>query len=371
MTAIETSARAEPGIELDMELLNGFAQQVGGMLGGAATTAMMAVGDALGLYPAMAHAGPVTSAQLAAATDTHERYVREWLAQQVSAGLVTYEADAETYMLPPEHAAVLATDDSPASMVSLSLLVKGLFLGLDGVADAFRSGDGVSWGEQDQSIFDATERFFGVGYRANLVSDWIPAADGVAEKLHQGAAVADIGCGHGSATILLAEAFPLSRFVGYDVHGPSVETARKRAAQAGVSDRVRFEEKSSHGYPQDGYDLVCFFDSLHDLGDPVGAAAHARSALAPGGSLLLVEPMAFDGLAANLANPMAVLYYAASTILCTPNSLSQPVGLGLGTQAGEKRLAEVLGEAGLGEVRRVAENQLNMVLQARVSPNPG
>ncbi|MGH3423814.1 MAG: class I SAM-dependent methyltransferase [Nocardioidaceae bacterium] len=366
MTDIETGPSAGPETELDMEMLSGFAQQVGGMLGGAATTAMMAVGDTLGLYAAMAHAGPVIAGRLAAATGTHERYVREWLAQQASVGFVTYDADAETYTLPPEHAAVLATDDSPASMVPAALLLKGLFRGVDAVADAFRSGDGVPWGEQDQSIFDGTERFFRVGYRANLVSDWIPAADGVEEKLLGGASVADVGCGHGAATVLLAEAFPSSRFVGYDVHAPSVETARKRAAQAGVSDRVRFEVNDSHGYPQDGYDLVCFFDTLHDLGDPVGAAAHARGALAPDGSLLLVEPLAFDGLAANLTNPMAALNYAASTLLCTPNSLSQPVGLGLGAQAGEKLLAEVLAEAGLGQVRRVAESQLNMVLQARV-----
>lgn len=353
-------------MDVDMDRVGAFAQQVAGQITGAVTTATMVVGDRLGLYRALAGSGPVTSARLAAATGTHERYVREWLAQQAAAGIVVHDAPAGTFTLPPEHAAVLADDDSPAAMLGAALLPAGLFRGIDRTVHAFRSGEGVPWAEQDDVVFEGTERFFRVSYRNSLVTEWLPALDGVVAELEAGARVADVGTGHGAALLVLAEAYPRSRFVGYDTHPRSVEIARKRAAEAGVADRVRFEVADSGGYPAEGYDLVCFFDTLHDLGDPVGAAAHARRALAEDGTLMLVEPIAFDDLGTNLTdNPLAAMQYAASTFLCVANSLSQPVGLGLGAQAGEARLRDVLTEAGFARVRRAAENPFNMVLEAR------
>jgi 2-polyprenyl-3-methyl-5-hydroxy-6-metoxy-1,4-benzoquinol methylase len=353
-------------MDLDMDKVGAFAQHVAGAITGAATTAMVVVGDELGLYRALAGAGPVTPAGLAAETGTHERYVREWLAQQAAAGFISYDAGTGTFTLPPEHAAVLATDDSPAAMAGAALLPAGMFRGTSKIAEAFRTGRGIAWGEQDPAIFAATERFWQVSYRTSLVTDWIPALGGVADRLRAGARVADIGCGHGAAVILMAQEYPESRFTGYDSHPPSIEVARKRATDAGVADRVRFDTADASSYPADGYNLVCFFDVLHDLGDPVGAAAHARAALAPGGTLMLVEPLAGgEDLVLSFASPAAALNYAASTFLCIPASLSQPVGLGLGSQAGEPQLRAVLTEAGYSHVRRVAENQFNMVLEAR------
>jgi SAM-dependent methyltransferase len=352
-------------MELDMDIVGAFAQHVASAVTGAATTAMIVVGDELGLYRALAGSGPVTPARLAAGTGTHERYVREWLAQQAAAGFVSYDPGTGTFTLPPEHAAVLATDDSPVAMAGAALLPAGMFRGTGKVAEAFRTGRGIAWGEQDPAIFTNAERFWRVSYRNSLVSDWIPALGGVADRLRAGARVADIGCGHGAALILMAQEYPRSRFTGYDSHAASIEVARKRAADAGVAERIRFEVADASRYPSDGYDLVCFFDVLHDLGDPVGAAAHARAALAPHGTLLLVEPLSGDDLTANLASPVAALGYAASTFLCVPASLSQPVGLGLGAQAGESRLRAVLTEAGYTHIRRVAQNQMNMVLEAR------
>lgn len=353
-------------MDVDSAQVGAFAQQVAGYVTGAVTTAMIVVGDRLGLYRALAASGPVTPAQLAATTGTHERYVREWLAQQAAGGIVDYDAGTGAFSLPPERAAVLADDDSPAAMAGAALLPAGLFRGTERMERAFRTGEGVPWGEQDEVVFEGTERFFRVSYRNSLVTDWLPALDGVVDRLEAGARVADVGTGHGAALLVLTEAFPRSRFVGYDAHPRSVDVARKRAAEAGVADRVRFEVADCHRYPAEGYDLVCFFDTLHDLGDPVGAAAHARHALADDGTLMLVEPVAFDELGTNLAdNPLAAMQYAASTFLCVANSLSQPVGLGLGAQAGEARLRDVLAEAGFAQIRRAAENPFNMVLEAR------
>lgn len=353
--------------EIDMEQVAAFAQQVGGVITGGATAAMIVLGDRLGLYAAMARSGPVTSGQLAAETETSERYVREWLAQQAAVGFVGFDAEKQTFELPPEHAAVLASDDSPAAMVGAAPLVSGLHRRTEQLAEAFRTGNGVPWGEQDSATFEAIERFFRVSYRNSLLGEWIPALDGVDEKLRRGGYVADVGCGHGAALILLAEAYPHSRFVGYDVHEPSVEIANQRAEESGVADRVRFEVGHCHGYPTEDYDLVTFFDAFHDLGDPVGAAAHARNALHSDGTVVLVEPRAADDLETTLRTvPLAALNYAASTFLCTPNSLSQPVGLALGSQAGEARLRDVLSEAGFGTIRRSAANDFNMVLEARV-----
>jgi SAM-dependent methyltransferase len=353
-------------MDLDTDKVGAFARHVAGAITGAATTAMVVVGDELGLYRALAGAGPVTPAELAAETGTHERYVREWLAQQAVAGFISYDAGTGAFTLPPEHAAVLATDDSPAAMAGAALLPAGMFRGISKIAEAFRTGRGIAWGKQDPAIFATTERFWQVSYRTSLVSDWIPALDGVADRLRAGARVADIGCGHGAAVILMAQEYPRSRFTGYDSHPPSIDVACKRATDAGVAGRVRFDIADASRYPADDYNLVCFFDTLHDLGDPVGAAAHARAALAPGGTLMLVEPLAGgDDLAASLASPAAALNYAASTFLCVPASLSQPVGQGLGSQAGESRLRAVLAEAGYSHIRRAAENQFNMVLEAR------
>ncbi len=352
--------------DLDMDKVGAFAEQLFGTLTGAATTAMIVAGDELGLYKALAGSGPVTPAQLATATSTHERYIREWLAQQAAAGIVDYDPKEDTFSLPLERAAVLADDNSPAAMAGAALLPAVMFRDLDPIVAAFRSGDGVAWGDHDRALYASTERFFRTAYRANLIEVWIPALDGMADRLAAGARAADIGTGRGAAPLLLAQAYPKSHFVGFDPHLPSIEAARKRAADAGLSDQVHFEVAHGHDYPADGYDLITFFDALHDFGDPVGAAAYARTALAADGTLVLVEPLAADDLAANLAtNPGAAFYYAASAFICTPNALSQPGGTALGAQAGEARLREVLAEAGYRSVRRVAESPLNMVLEAR------
>lgn len=359
--AADTTA---PGI--DMERVGAFAQQVAGMLVGGATAAMMVIGDRVGLYAALADSGPVTPSQLADRTETAERYVREWLAQQVAVGFLTYDPADGTFTLPPEHAAVLASDDSPAAMIGAAPLISGMHRRTDQLAAAFRTGVGIPWADQDPATFESTERFFRVGYRNSLLTDWIPALEGVHEKLVAGATLIDVGCGRGAPLLLLAQAYPASQFIGYDPHEVSIETATQRAAEAGVSDRVRFEVNYCQGYPDRDVDVVTFFDAFHDLGDPVGAAVHARQSLADDGTLVLVEPRAGDDLATTLATiPMAALGFAASTFLCAPNSLSQPVGLALGSLAGEARLRDVLTEARYRTVRRAAENDFNMVIEAR------
>ncbi len=262
---------------LDMGAVEAFAEHVGGMLVGGATSAMMVLGDRLGLYRALAARGPLGSERLAAAAGASERYVREWLAQQACAGFVTYDADAGTFALPPEHAAVLAAEDSPASLIGAAPLITGFHRMIDTVAGVFRTGEGIPWGHQDQTTFEATERFFAVAYRTYLTREWLPASPGLSELLRAGARVADIGCGRGAALILMAEAFPSSRFVGFDLHESSVDVAGQRARDAGVSERVRFAVADSQDYPQDEYDLITFFDAFHDLGDPVGAARYARA----------------------------------------------------------------------------------------------
>ncbi|HEY8340702.1 MAG TPA: class I SAM-dependent methyltransferase [Egibacteraceae bacterium] len=348
---------------IDTTRVEEFAQRVFGDLATAHAAALTHLGDRLGLFAILADSGPVTPAALAERSGYAERYLREWLAAQAALGYLTYDPAAETFTLPPEHAAVLADDSSPFAMAGGFGISAALWTGTDLVAEGFRTGDGVSWGEHDTRLFEGVHRFFEPGYRAHLVSSWLPAI-GVVERLEQGARVLDVGCGHGSSTILMAEAFPASQFVGVDFHPESVEAARKAAAEAGVADRVRFEVASATEYEPAGCDLVCFFDVLHDLGDPVGAAAHARAALADDGVVLLVEPRAGDRVEDNL-HPLGQAYYAASTMLCTPNALSQGVGLALGAQAGEARLREVLTAGGLSQVRRAAETEVNIVLAAR------
>ena len=322
------------------------------------------IGDVLGLYEAMAGAGPLTAAELAARTGTHERYVHEWLANQAAGGYVTYDADRGTFELPAEHAAVLADADSPTYLSGIFEVIAAVWAGADRTVEAFRSGEGVGWHEHDPRLFGGVERIFAPIYRSQLVQEWIPALDGLDERLAAGARVADVGCGHGASTVTMAQAYPAARFVGFDYHAESIATAAKAAAHAGVGDRAAFEVASADSFGGDGYDLVCFFDCLHDMGDPVRAAAHARDALADDGTLLLVEPMAGDDLADNL-NPVSRLFYAGSVFLCTPSSLAQDGALGLGAQAGEARLREVLAAAGFTHTRRAAATPFNLVIEAR------
>jgi SAM-dependent methyltransferase len=343
--------------------VEGFVHKALGDLGSALTASLVAIGDKLGLYQAMAAAGSVTSAELAARTGTVERCVREWLAAQAAAGYVDYDATTGRYVLPPEHAVALTDEESPACVLGGFEAMTAAMRAAPKVTAAFRTGTGVGWHEHDPDLFEGVERFFRPGYNANLVDAWIPALDGVAAKLTAGARVADIGCGHGATTIILAKAYPQSTFVGFDYHGPSIERARARAAAAGVSDRVRFEVATAKTYPG-AYDLVACFDCLHDMGDPVGAAAHVRQSLGRDGTWMLVEPQAGNDVADNL-HPVGRLFYSVSTLVCTQASLAQEVGTALGAQAGEARLRDVVTRAGFTRVRRAAETPFNIVLEVR------
>ena len=349
---------------IDAAKLDDFSGQVVGDLAAAFSGVMVNIGQKLGLYRAMAGAGPLTSAALAARAGLTERYVREWLNNQAAGGYVAYDAVEKTYLLPDEHALVLAECESAAYMAQAFDAATSIWKTVDRTVDAFRNGEGIGWHEHDNGVFCGIESFFRPGYRANLTSKWIPALDGVEKKLRIGATVADVGCGHGASTIVMAEAYPNSTFYGFDYHTASVETARQRAQDTGMGHRVAFEVTDAQGYSPVGYDLICFMDCLHDLGDPVGAARHARQALAPDGTVLLVEPFAGDAVEDNL-NPVGRLYYALSTTLCTPNSLSQNGGDPLGAQAGEARLTEVMREAGFTRIWRIAETAFNIVLEVR------
>jgi SAM-dependent methyltransferase len=333
-------------------------------MGAAATAPLVLIGDKLGLYKAMADGAPVTPSELAERTGCHERYLREWLSQQAASGYVSYDAGERTFRLPPEQAMALADDDSPVFIPGAFQLLAAIFKDEPHITERFRSGEGFGWHEHDPDLFEGTERFFRPGYLANLVDAWLPSLDGVVAKLGAGARVADIGCGHGASTILMAQAFPRSEFIGSDYHEGSIEAARRAAERAGVADRVSFEVASAKEIGGGPYDLVCVFDALHDMGDPVGAARHVRSQLAEDSTWMVVEPFAGDALEENLT-PVGRVFYAGSTMLCTPASLSQEVGLALGAQAGEKRLAEVLREGGFTRVRRSAETPFNLVLEAR------
>ena len=348
---------------IDSNKLDGFVHKALGDIGSALTASLVVIGDKLGLYRAMAGAGPLTSAELAKRTETNERSVREWLAAQAAAGYVDYDAATGRYSLPEEHAVALTDEDSPACVLGGFQGMTAAMRAAPKVTDAFRTGQGVGWHEHDPELFVGVERFFRPGYNANLVAAWIPALEGVEAKLKAGGRVADVGCGHGASTIILAKAYPKSTFVGFDYHAPSVEAARDRAKTAGVSDRVRFEVASAKTYAGT-YDLVACFDCLHDMGDPVGAAAHVRQSLAPNGTWMLVEPRAGDHVHDNL-NPVGRLFYSVSTLVCTQASLAQEVGTALGAQAGEARLREVLTEAGFTRVRRAADTPFNIVLEAR------
>jgi 2-polyprenyl-3-methyl-5-hydroxy-6-metoxy-1,4-benzoquinol methylase len=349
---------------IDEAKVEAFLGQVLAEAGAALNATLIRIGDELGLYRAMADAQPVSAATLARRTDTHERYVREWLNAQAAGGFVTYDPDTDRYTLPAEHAVALADEASPFAMAGLFQSVTAAIRAEERVTDAFRTGGGVGWHEHHHGLFHGVERVFGAAYRTHLVGEWIPALDGVEEKLIAGARVADVGCGHGLSTILLAEAFPNSTFEGYDVHAASIEVARRRAAEAGVADRVRFEVATADAFPTRGYDVVAFFDALHDMGDPAGAARHVRAALAEDGTWLIVEPQAGDRIEENF-HPLGRLNYGFSTLVCTPGSLSQAGRAGLGTLAGGARLSEIVREAGFGSVRRAAETPFNLVLEAR------
>jgi SAM-dependent methyltransferase len=357
------SATAAPAA-FDQTKFEDFLHKMVGDVGATLTGALVVIGDRLGLYRALAEHGAMTSEALAAATGTHERYVREWLANQAASGYLSYDPATKAFTLPPEHQPLLADETSPVLLCGLYQIAQTLFADEPQIAEAFRTGRGFGWHEHDQRLFGATERFFRPGYNANLVSSWIPALDGVEAKLRAGALVADVGCGLGTSTIVMAQAYPQSRFEGYDYHEGSILAARKAAEKAGVTDRVTFEVASAKTFPAKGYDFIACFDCIHDMGDPAGALAHIREALREDGTFLMVEPFANDKLEDNL-NPVGRVFYAASTILCTPASLSQEVGLGLGAQAGEARLRAVATEAGFTRFRRATETPFNIVLEAR------
>jgi SAM-dependent methyltransferase len=349
---------------IDEQRLGAFVGRVLGDLGATLDSALVVMGDSLGLYRAMADGAPRTSTEVAEATGVLERYVREWLNAQASGGYVEYDAPTERYRLPAEHALALTDETSPWFLPGAFQLMAAAVRDEPRVTEAMRQGRGLGWHEHSQGVFDGCERFFRPGYAAHLVSEWIPALGDVADWLAAGAAVADVGCGHGASTLLMAAAYPASRFLGVDYHAGSIESARQRAADAGLGDRVRFEVATADGFAGRDLDLVTTFDCLHDMGDPVGAARHIRTALAANGRWLVVEPFANDRTEDNMG-PIGRIYYAASVLLCTPASLSQAPGMGLGAQAGEARLRQVIEAAGFTHVRRVAETPFNLVLEAR------
>jgi SAM-dependent methyltransferase len=354
----------EQATEVDGDKLMQFVFRAVDEVGATLNAALVVLGDKLGLYRALAGAGPLAPAELAERTGTAERYVREWLNAQAAGGYVEYDPASGRYTLPPEQTVALTDSDSPAYLPGFFQIAVGSVLDSPRILEAARTGAGLGWHEHGSDVFDGCERFFRPGYNASLISGWLPALDGVVGKLAAGAFVADIGCGHGSSTILMAQAFPKSSFVGSDYHEGSIQTARERAQSAGVADRVRFEVAPAAAYSGSGYDLVTMFDCLHDMGDPVGAARHVRSTLKPDGTWMIVEPRAGDRVEENL-NPVGRAYYGFSTLLCTPASLSQDVGLALGAQAGEARIRDVTATGGFSRFRRAAETPFNLVFEAR------
>jgi SAM-dependent methyltransferase len=348
---------------IDGNKLQQLMDKMFGDVGAAMGSALVLLGDKFGLYKMLAADGPLTAAELASKTGTVERYVREWAAQQAAAGYINYDAKSARFSISPEQALVLADENGPAFIPAMFEIVAATLRDEPKIANAFRNGGGVGWHEHDPSLFRGTERFFRPGYAMHLVSEWIPALDGVREKLERGARVADVGCGHGASVILMAKAFPKSKFFGFDYHQPSIDRAREIARAEGIADRAVFERATAKDYPGT-FDLVAFFDCLHDMGDPVGAAAHVKSSLAADGTWMVVEPFGNDRLEDNL-NPIGRVFYAASTMICVPGSLSQEVGKGLGAQAGESRLREVLTAGGFSRVRRAAATPFNLVLEAR------
>jgi SAM-dependent methyltransferase len=333
-------------------------------VGATLNTALVVMGDRLGWYRALAGAGPLTPAELADRTETAERYAREWLCAQAAGGFVEYDADTGRYTLPPEQAVAMTDESSPAYLPGMFQIALGSVADSPRITELARTGGGLGWHEHVPDVLEGCERFFRPGYHAHLLHEWLPALDGVVDRLESGAAVADVGCGHGASTVLMASAFPASTFTGFDYDPGSIATARTRASAAGVGGRATFEAASAAGFPGGPYELVTMFDCLHDMGDPAAAARHVREALAPDGTWMIVEPAAGDRVEDNL-NPVGRAYYAFSTLLCTPCSLSQDVGLALGAQAGEARIREIVSGAGFTRFRRVAETPFNIVYEAR------
>ncbi|MGZ4250217.1 MAG: class I SAM-dependent methyltransferase [Solirubrobacteraceae bacterium] len=351
-------------VEVDGEKLMQFVFRAVDEVGATLNAALVVMGDKLGLYQALAGNGGLSPADLAARTGVAERYVREWLNAQAAGGYIDYDPDSGRYTLPPEQTVALTDPDSPAYLPGFFQIALGSVIDSPKIVEKARSGDGFGWHEHVHDVHEGCERFFRPGYNAHLVAEWLPALDGVVDKLEHGARVADVGCGHGSSTILMARAFPNSTFVGSDYHDGSIETARQRAREAGVADRVSFQTAPAAAYSGTGYDLVTMFDCLHDMGDPVGAARHVRSTLKADGTWMIIEPHAGDRIEDNF-NPVGRAYYAFSTLLCTPASLSQEVGLALGAQAGEARIRDVVQAGGYTRFRRAAETPFNLVLEAR------
>lgn len=358
------SSQNQPA-KVDETKLNQFIGQMLGYLGGASSIAMVRLGDALGLYETLHTKGPMTCIQLARTAKVNERYLREWLSHQAASNYLAYDPKTSMFSLPPEQAMVFAVEDSPVYLMGGFDVMVALLDNQPKVQMAFKSGGGVAWGDQAGCMFCAVARFFRPGYHNHLVNEWLPALDGVVEKLQRGAKVADVGCGHGWSTVLMAKAFPKSTFVGYDFHPGSIEEAQAHAEMHGVSANTRFEVGLAKDFPGKDYDLVTCFDCLHDMGDPAGASAHIRQSLKQDGTWMIVEPMAGNSLEENL-NPVGRLYYAGSTMICLPTSLSQEVGAGLGAQAGEAKLREVITSGGFKTVRRATETPFNMILEARL-----
>ena len=353
-----------PEHTVDPDKLQAFMGKMVGDMSAAISGALVIIGDKLGLYRALAEIGPATSQDLANRTGMAERYVREWLAAQAASGFVDYDAEAARFSMSPEQQMALADRDSPVYVASAFQLIASVYIDEPKIAEAFRSGTGVGWHEHHECLFRGTEQFFRTGYRAHLVAEWLPALTGVVEKLKAGATVADIGCGAGASTIVMAKAFPNSRFHGFDYHGASIARAQEAAREAGSPPNLDFAVATAKDTPGVDYDLVACFDCLHDMGDPLGAAQRIRQMLAPDGTFMLVEPFAGDTLADNL-NPVGRMYYSASTMICTPGSLAQEVGLGLGAQAGPRRLSSLLEEAGFTRVRVAAQTPFNLIIEAR------
>jgi len=349
---------------LEPDKLNAFVGKMLGDLGAVASAALVIIGDKLGLYRELQKGDALTSQELAARTNTAERYVREWLANQAASGYLAYDAESQRFSLPPEQGFMLADEASPLNVTGLFELLQSMIVDEPALTERFRTGHGLGWHEHDARLFEGCERFFRPGYNANLVSSWIPALEGIEQKLRAGAKVADVGCGLGASSIIMAQAYPKSLIHGFDYHRESIELARERARAAGVADRIVFEVGTAKELPVAGYDLVAYFDCLHDMGDPVGAAKSVRRALAPDGTWLVVEPFANDRLEENL-NPVGRIYYACSTMLCTPASLSQEVGLALGAQAGEARIRDIVQQAGFTQFRRAAETPFNIVYEVK------
>ena len=349
---------------IDMEKLHAFMGRAVGDMGAGLHAVLILLGDKLGLYKAMADSQPVTSAELAQRTGTNERYVREWLNANAASGYVTYDPATKSFTLPPEQALALAIDNSPAFLPGAFQIISACFHDAGKIEEAFRTGKGVGWHEHHHDLFHGTERFFRPGYIANLTSSWIPALEGVTAKLQSGAKVADIGCGLGASTILMAKEYPQSEFFGFDYHAGSIDLAKAAAAREGVGDRVTFEIASAKSYPGKDYDFVAFFDCLHDMGDPRGAAAYVHSTMKPDGTWMIVEPFAEDAVEDNL-NPVGRVFYSASTLLCVPASIAQEVGAALGAQAGEKRIREVVTTGGFSRFRRATQTPFNLVFEAR------